>query len=563
MNLRNSIWFTGLWLYVFVLLIIHLVFPYLAQSVEEFFTIKESWLWLGAILIPLRITCTNFKRYKRGFTDFGFKDALGINITQHNYSSERFQAMYPSVSPKLISKRPRNLVLGKNGKNYISSPIKEDGVNIFTIGNIGSGKSVMLLNFLYLNLYNMIQSGKDSALNWALIDIKGELYQKLLGISEKDYFAGCNPIVHVVQPSNRKSYGWDVFYRIHRTDRPVTETDRLKAVTDIADALVCKDGDKPYFHENAIKIMTGILLFYSYKNWDFIPIIQKISRTTFDELLNTIVEEAESEGYSIVLDKLKSFTGKPDNESLQDIEATMKTYLSCFSYPDVIYALHDNPNRISCDILNDGISCIDIAIEEHMLLTYQPLFRLLTIQTLRHAESEFHESDSRKTMIIVDEAARVGEISGLDSAMATLRSRHTSIWLLYQSLSQYRDIVSKEKAATLLNLCELKIFLSGSGDKDTTDYVSHMVGDYTEESISYSKGGFLGGSKEAKYSQQKRPVIDGRSMMELREKDEMIAFIYGHYYRFKKIMYFKNPYYQKIVQEIRAYFESQKHKKEE
>ncbi|WP_026496719.1 hypothetical protein [Butyrivibrio sp. WCD3002] len=245
MTLRNCIWYTGLWLYAFVLVIIHTVFPYIAQSVEKSFTIKEYWFWLTAIFIPVKVTYTNFKRHKRGFNDFGFKDALGINITQNNYSNERYHAMYPSVSPELISKAPRNLGLGKTGKSYISSPIKQDGANIFTIGNIGSGKSVMLLNFLYLNFYNMIQSKKESYLNWALIDIKGELYQKLLGISEKDYFVGCNPIVHVVQPSNRKSYGWDVFYRMHRTDRPVTETDRLKAVTDIADALVCKDGDKP------------------------------------------------------------------------------------------------------------------------------------------------------------------------------------------------------------------------------------------------------------------------------------------------------------------------------
>ena len=64
-----------------------------------------------------------------------------------------------------------------------------------------------------------------------------------------------------------------------------------------------------------------------------------------DELITKIVKEAEEEGEGIILDKLKSFVGKKDNESIQDVEATLKEYLDVFSYPDVIYALETNPNK--------------------------------------------------------------------------------------------------------------------------------------------------------------------------------------------------------------------------
>ena len=151
--------------------------------------------------------------------------------------------------------------------------------------------------------------------------------------------------------------------------------------------------------------------------------------------------------------------------------------MEVFSYPEMQFVLHGNPNKTSPAVLKDGKN-LDLAIHESMLVTYQPFFRLVTMQTLRFCESDFHEDDDRYTMLIFDEAARIGRINGLDAAMSTLRSKHTALICLFQSISQFKDIYPQEKAMTLLNLCELKLFLSGSGDKDTTDYVSGMTGDY-------------------------------------------------------------------------------------
>ena len=86
---------------------------------------------------------------------------------------------------------------------------------------------------------------------------------------------------------------------------------------------------------------------------------------------------------------------------------------------------------------------------------------------------------------------------------------------------------------TLLNLCELKIFLSGSGDKDTADYVSGMAGEYESTSMSYKKKGAFGGKSDGSYSQNRRPIVENSDLLKLREKGEVIAFIYGHYVRCK------------------------------
>lgn len=78
---------------------------------------------------------------------------------------------------------------------------------------------------------------------------------------------------------------------------------------------------------------------------DFISIIQLICRSNLYELLSEIVEFAKDFENSIVIDKLKSFVGKDDNESLQDVEATMKQCLDVFSYPDIIYCFQTNPKK--------------------------------------------------------------------------------------------------------------------------------------------------------------------------------------------------------------------------
>ncbi len=555
MTFKNLIWFTGLWSYPPFVGILYLLFKYWNESFME----KPSDIICYLIIfgIPLLFVfylwSLNRKKHKNGETEFTFQTTFGTEAQKGKSKAWR-QATYPNVSGNYLSSKPQGLVLGRNQGKYVYLPVGKDGVNFFAIGSPGSGKSVLLLGFLYANLYvdRIIKKAKartSDRFNFFLVDIKGELYESLLKIKGGKYRAVDDYPIQVVQPSNRESYGWDVFYRMRMPG--ATTTDKLKAVTDIADGLIEETGDNPYFSDNAKKILTGVLFFYEGKGLEFIQIIQKLTRSNLGELLKEIVEEAELDGNGIVLDSLKSFVGKEDNESIQDVDATLKKNLSVFSYPDIIYCFKDNPHRTSPAALNDGVSNIDLAIEESMLLTYKTVFRLLCIQMLRHAEADFKAKDARRTAIIIDEAARVGKVEGLDGAMATLRSRHCSLILFFQDMAQFRDIYKKEKADSILNICELKAFLSGAGDKSTTDFIANMAGKYTEIKTSYGKTTF--GKKDVKYSEEEKNIVDGKSLMELREKNEIICVIYGHYYRFKKLQYFRDPYLKGIAEEIKQF----------
>lgn len=549
MRFTNFIFYTGLWLYLVILAVEFLVLQELNVTLNS-----TPIVYLCAVIIPsvlpVEITLTNRKREKAGHRDFGFMDAIGKRkITEHETKEYR-ESAYPEIPDKYLSDEPNDLVIGKVGKKYIRVRIIRDGLNGFILGNVGSSKTTLLIGWLLSRLY-MTQHSKDTfKWNFFVVDIKGEIYQKVLKIKGK-YRAEDNHKIRVVQPSNHSSWGWDVLYRIHKPR--VTETEKLKAVTDIADALVQESGGNSYFYDNAKKILTGILYHYINLGYEFIPIIQTITRNNLDDLIEQVVREAEEQGEGIVLDKLKGFTGKQGNESIQDIQSTLLTYLDVFSYPDVIWALQLNPNRTSPSALDDGETNLDLAIEQGMLRTYQPLFRLITMQVLRHAEANFHETDNRNTLIICDEASRIGKVEDLDGCMATLRSKHTGILLLFQSMHQFLDIYKQEKAYTILALCEMKLFLSGDGDKQTIEYVSTMAGEYKTARQNYDRKGIANSANDVKYSDEYRNIVNSESMMELREKKEAIAFIYGKYLRFKKFMYFEDGTLGKLYREIEAF----------
>ena len=491
------------------------------------------------LIFPILFSLETFRKIKNGENEDDFSQS------EEEKTKEFQKATYPTIPKKFLSRKPKDFVLGKKGINYIYIPMKSDGLNIFCVGTPGSGKSVLLKNIILAN-----RELASHQFNYFLCDVDGLVYRDINKIGAS-YKAEKNSKLQVVEINNRSSFGWDVFYRIRGEE--VSETVKLKAVTDIAEALIEESGDNPYFSDNARKILTGVLLWGIEKGMDFIPIIQKLMRSTLDDLLTEIVEDAEANGRGIILDKLKSFCGKDENESIQDVEATLKQKLDCFSYPDIEYCLRTNPLKTSPAALDDGATNLVFAIPTAMLLTYAPIFRLITMQVLRHCESNFRVEEERRTCIFIDEAARIGKVDGLSALMATARKYHVSIALFYQDLSQFRDIYGKEKAASIQNLCELKIFMSGSGDSETTDYLSSMVGNYCTQSKSFERSKLIGAPSKIKYSDENKPIITGHTLMQLREKDELIVIYFGRYMRFKKLYYFKDKILRKLYLEIQSY----------
>lgn len=493
----------------------------------------------------------NIRRKRNGHNRFGIGDCIGFINTNEDETAEYAKATYPEVDRKMKSKKPQDLVMGKQGKYYVNIPIERDGINAFISGTPGSGKSVMIQNWLLTQLHKKeLHNNKALSYNFFLVDVDGLIYKKIYPIvGEYDSEIYSELPLKIIEISNRSSYGWDVYYRLRRDN--VTDTVILKTVSDIAESIVPESGDNPYFCVNARKILSGILVWGIYKKLDFVQTVQLITRNNLDELLLKICTEATSNAWNIVTDKLASFQGKATNESIQDVEATLKQYIEIFaSYPDIVYALQTNRNKASPADMNDMNTSVIFSIETSTINVYQPLFRLVVMQMLRHIESDFSINDERNSIFIIDEAARCGKMDDLCNTIAVARKYHASIALLFQDMAQFNDIYGKEKAKIIQNLCELKIFLSGSGDKETVEYLDEIAGDYVAEKKSYQKSGLFQMQNDAKYTEDRRSIISGKRLMTLREKNEMIIIYFGKYYRIKKVYYFNDRKLKKLFHKV-------------
>jgi type IV secretory pathway TraG/TraD family ATPase VirD4 len=551
------LWFTGIWTYPLLAGFMYLAIPSIASDFGIPQIVQILLIYGFPLVMPITITWTNIERKQRGQTDFSFKAVYGgFTNKSEKLSKEYIARAYPDVNPKFCKKIPQGIAIGRHKGKYICCPLDKDATMCSIYGSPGSGKTTTMLSFLMGGLWQSELATKakvDPArpYNFFLVDLKCELWKKLLFIEkESDYRAAEHPEFQVFQPSNRQSFGWDVFYRLKEEN--VTESEKIKLVSDLSDILIETKEEGDYFSANAKRLLQGIMLFYVYQNWEFIDIIQKITRSDLFELLSEIVPVAEQLELGVVLDKLKSFVGKEDNESIADIQSTMCQNLSIFSYPDIIYALRDNPYRTSPAVLTDGKTHLDFAIEDALLSPYRILFRMVVMQILQHAEAVFTETEDRRTLLILDEFARCGFIPDIQNSMALLRSKKTSIILITQNQAQLKNIYKEDLSQAMLDLCELKVFLSGTSDKDTSDLVSRLAGEYDITKLSYGRKGIMRSKSDEHYSSERRAIVEPSDLQTLRERNEAIIFLFGNYARVAKLQYFNDKLLTPLWKEKQA-----------
>ena len=97
-----------------------------------------------------------------------------------------------------------------------------------------------------------------------------------------------------------------------------------------------------------------------------------------------------------------------------------------------------------------------------------------------------------------------------------------------------------------------------SGDAETMELLKNTVGKYHLTKQSYKKDKVLHLQSDTNYQEDEKDIIDGPSVMNLREKDEIIIIYLGKYFRFKKIRYYKDKILGPIYKEIQQYNAEQK-----
>lgn len=527
-RIYNILAFTGLWLVPPIYIITRQTFP----MVET-----KTLIIIGLILVAW----TSFNNFwtiaceGKQLDEIGIGDGLVPETGLKKESAQKRVAMYPKVPPELLSKEPEGIILGKYKNCYVRIPLK-DVYHYCILGGTGSGKtSTILLDTLLANF----ATGRNDFQTFC-IDIKGEINQKSTFAYDEN--------VLVVNPSDRTSIGWDVYYRLH--DNPNSDL-IIEAIEEVSQALIISTNPKDsFFVENARSMFTGLLVYYFQQGESFIDSVNKILESEIKSLIAEIIKDSEPS--DLHYKYLAKFAGK-DAESVEDCMVEMTTSLSVFSKSDIRFCFRDNFQKASPHSFKEGKS-VFLAIPENMIDTYKAIMRLCTVQTLKELErwtdTRNKEGGKQKPMIlIIDEFARIGRMEGIFNALATLASKKVMVMLAFQSLAQCEVIYSKEETRVLMENCRVKLLCECS-DNESSRTISGWCGKYRDKKETLNGGK----NRHKSYTYEDKPIVESDDLITLVKKEEEILVISGvGYLRPKKCYYFKDPKLKALADKVKTH----------
>lgn len=118
-----------------------------------------------------------------------------------------------------------------------------------------------------------------------------------------------------------------------------------------------------------------------------------------------------------------------------------------------------------------------LRISEHLLDQYKDLWNLIMSQIFRYL-SKRQEGKAPAILVALDELPRLGEIKGLTSALATLRSKNVHILGVIQSMAQLDEVYNLNQRKIIADNCRFKFVLSAT-DPETQKYFSDLAGQRT------------------------------------------------------------------------------------
>lgn len=514
--------FTGLWIIPVILIVVPRAFP----EVSTKQLIISSLVFVGWILFnnSWAVMCEG-----KPIDELDIGDGLIPDTGLKKESPQKRIAMYPKVPAELLSREPEGIILGKYKNKYVRLPLKEN-YHSCIVGGSGSGKtSTVLLDTLLCNF----ATGKNTFTCFA-IDIKGELYRKsTFAFSEN---------VLVVDPTDRSTFGWDVYYRLHNNP---SDDLIIEAIEEIAQALIISTNPKDsFFVENARSMFIGLLVYYFKQGESFIDSVNKILESEIKSLISEIIKDSEPS--DLCYKYLAKFAGK-DAESVEDCMVELTTGLSVFSKSDIRFCFRDNFQKASPHSFSEDKS-VFLAIPEHMLESYKAIMRLCTVQTLKGLERR-SEEEEKPILLILDEFARLGRMEGIFNALATLRSKKVMLMLAFQSLAQIEVNYSKDEARVLTDNCRLKIICESS-DPESSKSIIAWAGKYRNKKETLNGGK----NRHKSYSYEDKDIVETNDLITLTKKQEVILIISGiGYLRVKKCYYFLDEKIKKLAEKVSSY----------
>ena len=464
-----------------------------------------------------------------GKKKFGLLDAFDGKPEPY-YSTKKQVAMYPEVPEQLIAgSRPLGIVLGKYHGKYVCRPVEQDG-HYLIVGGSGSGKSSSLI------VPTLLINNDVPAF---VLDIKGELSR----LAKKKGDAK----VHIFNPNDRRSYGYDPFYNLKKesTEQEILETMQMVTFSLISLSANVKD---PFWKTSARNMLCGLMIYHfkQGKN-NLVDIMDAILGRSIKASIQEVM--TGSDPTTAEYRYLVAFSDMAE-ETLSGVYAEMASNIIVFANDqDIRYALKHNALRCSPVDLENGNS-IYVVIREDKLTAYNQVLQLIINQTLNALEKRLEKSEP--ILFLIDELPRIlsaGKIERLLDASRTLRSRNVRLILVTQSVEALMTVYSENEVVDLISNCNYKIILDASSQK-TQHTISEWCGNYKEKKKIWNEAGT---KQKTGISFEEKPIVEGSDLITLAQTGEAILVCPYGYFRIQKTPYYKDKILKKLADEVAEY----------
>lgn len=326
-------------------------------------------------------------------------------------------------------------------------------------------------------------------------------------MSQKSCYAYDENVL-VVDPTDRTSTGWDVYYRLHNNP---SDDLIVEAIEEVSQALIISTNPKDsFFVENARTMFTGLLAYYFKQGESFIDSVNRILESEIKSLIAEIIKNSEPS--DLWYKYLAKFEGK-SAESIEDCMVELTTSLSVFSKSDIRFCFRDNYQKASPYSFNEEKS-VFLAIPEHMLDSYKAIMRLCTVQTLkemqRRPEARGRNVKNKPMIVMIDEFSRIGRMEGIFNALATLASKKVVVMLAFQSLAQCEVIYSQAETRVLMENCRIKVICECS-DPQSEKAIQDWCGKYRDKKETLNGGK----NRHKSYTYEDKPIVEPDDLITL------------------------------------------------
>ena len=346
--------------------------------------------------------------------------------------------------------------------------------NDLIIGASGSGKTRGYV------IPNIARSNHSMIIG----DTKGNLHNLFKDYLEQEGYKVMNLNFKDLQAAGQSGYNPLNYIRYNEKTRQYNEQDIYKVASIICPITVERD---PFWEKSAM-IYIAILISYvleespkSHHNlfevldlYNTMTITNEKMPTKFEILLKDLVDK-KPDCLAARLSTEITNARKVDR-TYNSIKMVVSEKLQLLTI-DILAGVYNNKNMI--DISNIGkektavfltISDVDRSLDSLVSLFYTQCFNVL-IDT---ADKEPNSRLKIPVRLILDDFASNCNVPDFDNIMSVIRSREIYASIILQSTSQLEDIYGLSKAKTIINNCDVVLYLGGQ-DLTTANFISQRI----------------------------------------------------------------------------------------